>query len=88
MHPKPLLRFGHSPARHGKLLQFGVKRGHISRTSCNGWRHHASSPLFVRSMHLSPPYFTTIVIMKAMSQSSPLPWEFAKVIQWEGHYFR
>jgi hypothetical protein len=32
------------------------------------------------------PCFTIIIIMKAMSQSSFLPWELVKVILWEGHY--
>ncbi len=37
-------------------------------------------PLFVHSMHLNLPCFIVIIIVKVMSQSSPLPWEPIKVI--------
>jgi hypothetical protein len=32
-------------AKHGKRFQFGVKSGHISKTSCNKWKHHTTHPL-------------------------------------------
>ncbi len=31
--------------RFGKRLQFGVKKGHISKTSYSKWKHHTSHPL-------------------------------------------
>ncbi len=43
-------------------------------------------PFVHASMHLCFPYFTIIIIMKVMSQSSPLPWEPIYVILQEGHY--
>jgi hypothetical protein len=36
--------------------------------------------------HLNLLHFIAIIIVKAMSQSSPLPWEPTKVNPWEGHY--
>ncbi len=35
---------GGSSIRCGKCFQFGVKRSHISRTSCNKWIHHTTHP--------------------------------------------
>jgi len=74
------------PITRCKCLQFGVQRGHISKTSCNMWGHHTIHPLCSCISCTSLPYFTIIIIVKAMSWSSHLPWEFVKVIFWDGHY--
>jgi hypothetical protein len=39
----------------GKCFQFGVKGGHISRTSCNRWGHHIIHPfcLCIRCIWMS-----------------------------------
>jgi len=44
VHPNPLPCLGHFLIKHGKHFQFGVKKGHISRTSCSRWKHHATHP--------------------------------------------
>jgi hypothetical protein len=36
---------GCSPFKHGECFQFGVKRGHFSRTLCNKWGQHTTCPL-------------------------------------------
>jgi hypothetical protein len=41
--------------------------------------------LFIDFMHLNLHYFTIIIVIKSMSQSSHLPWEPIKVILWEHH---
>jgi hypothetical protein len=48
--PLTFTQLGCSLAICGKHFQFGVKRGHISRTSCNWWRHHTTHP-FVRTFY-------------------------------------
>ncbi len=87
MHLGPSPWLGCCSTRCGNRLQFSVKKGHISKTSCNKWGYHKnSSPLFVHSMHSSFLCFIVIVIVKVMSQSSHLPWGLLKMILGGGHY--
>jgi hypothetical protein len=47
---------------------------------------YKSSLLYVHSMHLNLCCFTVIIIVKAMLESSHMPYGLIKVIPWEGHY--
>ncbi len=78
VHPKPSPWLSCSLARCGKHFQFSVKKGHISKIVCSKWGHYTT--LFLHFLHLNVPYFTIIIIVKAMSQSSHLPWEPIKAI--------
>jgi len=51
-----------------------------------GVTSYTSSLLYMQFMHLNLHCFTIILIMKAMSQSSHLPWGLVRVIPLKGHY--
>jgi hypothetical protein len=46
VHLGPSPQLNYSLSGHGECFQiFDVKRGHISRTLCNRWKHHTTHPL-------------------------------------------
>jgi len=49
-------QLGYSLARCGKHFQFGVKRGHISKTLCSKWGHIFTT-LFVHFFTFESPLF-------------------------------
>jgi hypothetical protein len=50
VHPRPLPQLGCSPVEHGKHIQFGVKKGHISKNCVVGGDIMQLSP-FVRAFY-------------------------------------
>jgi hypothetical protein len=78
VHLRPSPRLGCSSTSCGKRLQFNVKRVIFQKFHATGGTSYNSSPLFMHFMHLSLLYYTIVVIMKVMSQSSHLPWELSR----------
>jgi hypothetical protein len=50
MHLGSLPQLGCFLMNHRECLQFNIKRGHISKTSCNMWGHHTIVP-FVHAFY-------------------------------------
>jgi hypothetical protein len=78
------LQLGCYPIARCKCLQFDLQRGHISKTSCNMWGCHTRHPLYSCILCTNLSYFTITIFVKVMSRSSRWPWEFIKVIPWDG----
>ncbi len=84
MHLRPSPRQGCFPTRHGKHFQFGVKKGHISKLGATSGDIIQLIP-FVHAFYAfeSPMFYNhhnhegDIIV---------IPWEFVKVIFWEGYY--
>jgi hypothetical protein len=86
MHHGPSPQLGCFLVKHRKQHQSSVKRGHISKTSYNKWKHHTTHPFcttfyaFESLLFYNHPNHEGNVIV-IPSTMGPI-----KVITWEGHY--